>query len=491
MIDENKNMDAFFRDELNNFQIIPPAEIWNNIESELDRRKKIYIISIWTSLAAGIALFIGLGIYLYAPKHTNEIAFHPIAKQHNELLVKSDLKPQSSSLKQTSTQLKLVNNNDSIQNIQHAIYSNHAAQLKQLVCLESTQKSNQIVASGMQTVLPENKISQPTKTTDISSKYTLKTQNIIPGLIIAENKNISENRDKEDTVPGKKSLNKQVLVYDASNPFNEYVAPEVPKVKRWSIEGQVAPLYSYRNFTGNSDIEEAKNYFNSTESGILSYAGVVKVSYQVSARLSVQAGVSYEVMGYSNSDVSVSELNTSDVSQGLGASSNSAKKIYTVNTSAGKVTPKAPISNGISTIQMRQYALATPLATAEPDPSNKDNSIDIQQFQFVEIPVMARYKIIDNKISLHILGGLSSNILVSSNNYQKNGNEVSKYGSLNDLNSFNYSSTVGFGIGYKLDKNMKLILEPSYKYFINSISNNGYGIHPYSIGVYTGLNFTF
>ena len=47
----------------------------------------------------------------------------------------------------------------------------------------------------------------------------------------------------------------------------------------------------------------------------------------------------------------------------------------------------------------------------------------LQHFEYLEIPMLLRYRVVDRRVGLNLLGGLSTNFLVGSNVYfQENGN---------------------------------------------------------------------
>jgi hypothetical protein len=136
-------------------------------------------------------------------------------------------------------------------------------------------------------------------------------------------------------------------------------------------------------------------------------------------------------------------------------------------------------------------AAATTFGTAEVSgiPATQDSKIT-QQFKFVEIPLLARYKIIDQRIGFNIVGGFAANFLIN-NDAILDGSAATK-GSTQNINKIDYSGTIGIGVNYKLFENIGLSFEPTYKYYINSItSNSAIKVHPYSFGVFTGLTYRF
>ena len=73
---------------------------------------------------------------------------------------------------------------------------------------------------------------------------------------------------------------------------------------------------------------------------------------------------------------------------------------------------------------------------------------------------------------------------------EANGNTV-EMGEANNLNDLNFSTNIGFGLNYKFSPMLQLNLEPMFKYQLNTFTQTAGNFQPFSIGVYTGLNFKF
>ena len=120
-----------------------------------------------------------------------------------------------------------------------------------------------------------------------------------------------------------------------------------------------------------------------------------------------------------------------------------------------------------------------------------NNSL-FQNFSYIEMPVILRYKLIDKSVDFNLIGGLSYNLLV--NNSVHTVIDGSKYtiGKTAGLNPFMVSSSMGMGIEYSLSEKFSLNLEPTFRYYLNPFGEiPGLRIHPYSFGVFSGLSYKF
>ena len=116
----------------------------------------------------------------------------------------------------------------------------------------------------------------------------------------------------------------------------------------------------------------------------------------------------------------------------------------------------------------------------------------IQDFEYVEIPLYLRYTLIDSKIDVVMLGGLSSNFLIGNQVFVNGSSGKSLVGKTKDMELINYSGTLGLGFKYELSKRISLNVEPRIKYYISSLSGSSSVTYkPYTIGVFTGLSYEF
>jgi hypothetical protein len=63
---QDKDIDALFRNQLEGLEMMPSANVWNNINAHLDAGKKRKMVPLW-SIAASITLFIAAGLF-FIPK---------------------------------------------------------------------------------------------------------------------------------------------------------------------------------------------------------------------------------------------------------------------------------------------------------------------------------------------------------------------------------------------------------------------------------------
>ena len=65
-------------------------------------------------------------------------------------------------------------------------------------------------------------------------------------------------------------------------------------------------------------------------------------------------------------------------------------------------------------------------------------------------------------------------------------------GETEEINSFGYSGSFSIGLEYPVANNIDISLEPFFKYYLSPINTNPEtSVYPYSIGVLTGISYSF
>ncbi len=483
---ERNYIDEYFKEGLGNLNLMPPADVWKNIEKELDRKRRIGIIALWSGLAAGLAMFVGVGgYYFFNNKQSNQIVAHvgKINETHNSKVNEHVLASSSKLASMHKAPLTAVF-------VEKQIISSETK--PSLGRIDSTNETNLIATS-------ENSVFTTDKTNHFilagggdansDSMNNLKGKDNV-SLLTPKSFVFTESPRIRLVIPQIVSNNNSTILLS----YSDFIAPELPKFNHWSIEGQVAPQYSYRNIPSVASNTLSKKQFNSQEEGLVAYAGGIKVSYETTSRLSFQIGVVYSVIGQTLKDVyAIAQpyaVNTSILEGG-------PSKVG--NNSLGTIPKQGPSSESIIYVKsaLADVVNNNLLLINSADKTNVINASTsdvriVQQQKYIEIPLLARYILFDKKIGIHVVGGISTNVLVDNSVLVKSGSSTNNIGETGNLRFLNYNSNLGLGFNYKLWKKTTLTLEPTFKYYLNSISDKGdINYHPYSFGIFTGVRYKF
>lgn len=238
-----------------------------------------------------------------------------------------------------------------------------------------------------------------------------------------------------------------------------------PKVNRWQITSNVAPIYFSSASNGSPIAEEfsdnSKNYEKNMSYG-------VGVNYALTNKWSVRGGVNKLTLGYNTNDI-VYYAGLSDIT-----SRNSNNQSYQ--------------SKG-SKIIVEDYTAVNTLSF-DNIPGKTPGHLN-QTMGYIEVPVELSYKLLDKKFGIELIGGMSTMFLNENNlSVVSNGFSVDA-GKAENLNDISFTSNIGLGFKYKFWKSFQANVEPKFKYQLNTFSENEGGFKPYFIGIYSGLSFSF
>ena len=233
----------------------------------------------------------------------------------------------------------------------------------------------------------------------------------------------------------------------------------------------VAPVY-FDAIGQGSPIHS--NFATNTKSGNLNLSYGLSVTYQINERLTVRSGVHKVDYGYDTNEIVFSSTLPSSGSEAL-------KNIDYAQTSRGlivesKTTARSAAENAVFDILAQ---------------SPEFDGRMVQQMGYVEVPVELSYALVNKKFGVNVIGGFSSLFLVDNAVSLESQGFVTEMGEANNVNDINFSANAGIGLDYQFSPKIRFSLEPVFKYQLNTFSDTAGDFRPYTIGVYSGVNFRF
>jgi hypothetical protein len=453
---DNVNIDDAFNEQLGNYEQSPPDEIWDSIEDTLKSNKKRSLVK-YLQIAAFLALFLAVGALVVLQNYS----FH---QENLSNIVMKEKKPETvDKQKLNASEEESLTSNDLT--IAGSSENNNEKKDK-----------NRIIGNRKK----EEDFSARKEEPDI---HLTKLEPLFTGI--------------DNKVPAKKQKDiRSNYQPDNKSPFNvedeNYSLLMAEKqVSPLELGGSFSPTVTYRTTTAKRNTASSIN-----ESSLITYSGGVNLAYKISDRLKLKSGVHYSQFGQSmdninidasalsnakdnavvfiNGSIGTSELMVSEIHM-------EGKELYTT----GGMNNNEPVAPG------------APGGPAAPKPDeirygkfNLNNKL-MQKMEFVKIPMLLEYKLIDKSFSLSMVSGLNTNILVSQGLYMENSPSADKVGYIRNLDQVAYSGTFGLGMDYQIDNNIQLTMQPLFDYFLNSFSSTTEKTFPYSFGLYTGLSVSF
>lgn len=473
-----ENIDLIFRDELNGYSPEVPEGVWERIAENITPRKKRTIIPLYWKIAASVAFILttgSLAFYIISSKSAvDTIAEINITNKVNQVE------------KQTQSQPQTVSENAA-----------------------SNIKTNEVKLNGsVKSTFPDNHSEQQIIAEVILNKNAGNTLNNNPvqgedaleeSIVLIDNQNYNAeihgiDLQDIDTVTTPEIIQPEKEINTPELAANNLIFDEYQKEKgntKWLIGGQAGPQYTYRNLTSEYQTDMIDG-INSTELGVVAYAGGINIEVQPKRRFSIQSGVYYSKIGTEQIAIqSTNVLNNNQFTHN--------PEDYGVNNSSASVAYRFPNSS----VTFEQKSNISPTSTIkQPTPvnntiSNLDKDSPASEFlftryqEYLEIPIVAKFIIVDRKFGVNLLGGVSSNFLVNNYNVSDNSDLEKNYVTQN-VNTVNLSSTLGIGLNYDISSRINMSIEPQFKYFLSKqINTDKYDIHPYTIGIFTGVKYLF
>lgn len=473
-MNKDNNIDELFRDKLLNYEQEPPAYLLENILSGVAdaRRKRKLVFWRVAGVAAALALAFVAGWQLNNRNDQEMIQTVNVGQPST---------PEKSS--ETKNQSERVMPAGEITPVTSSLASKEAISTtrnNQFKSIDRSSKSGAIALASESIQVATNGESLLLK--PMKSLYRLIESESEISISLQEKKG----RDNSSELI-QKSIDQQIMEQNKQLILAENKSMEKA---RWLVGAQVSPEYNVSRSSHSQAY--ASNMLNSSSSNPVDLGGGLSVEYKVGKRWSVQSGVYYSGMGQKSGNSSYSPGRDY-----LFASADRGSAYFNTNVSIDASTNKMMMNSTAGVIEFSGVPAGIVLGANLEDKSLASAVVVsdarfVQNFEYIEIPLYLRYTILDSRFAVEMLGGFSSNVLVGNNTYMESSNGKSRIGSTKDMESLNYSGTLGLGFKYGLSKRIFLNMEPRIKYYLNSLnSNSSVTYKPYTIGVFTGLSYEF
>lgn len=234
----------------------------------------------------------------------------------------------------------------------------------------------------------------------------------------------------------------------------------------WHIKPTVAPIFMFAKNGSPIDskfADNAKTYNNTFSVGI----GVEK---RLSDRFYFRTSVNNLELSYNTNDIAYhSTLNFG-----------------------------APGGRGLGNVSVSQSALFTTIEDSNNPAFNNSEVLQDkkegylnQKISYVEIPMEVSYKIVNKRLGIQIMTGLSTLFLNKNQVSLISDNLSSELGEANNLNVVHFSTNIGLGFKYKIFNALEASVEPTLKYQLFTFHTNAGGFKPYIVGLYSGVSYRF
>jgi hypothetical protein len=436
MFEREPNIDIVFRNGLKNLEVLPPADVWDNIPPMPVRTSRLRIIS---GIAAGVAALVSLTLLAtwYVRSTSTPVLFSEVTVP-GEGLQGSQLDIMEATPVSRTEDARVVR------------FVTPAANVVPVVNVAPDLRADEPAGLIASADIPEQRTEPGEQVTLFPDEITV----INAGRFAGAEEGIMATMSEARTIPAE---------------------------KRFLVGASMSPAVGFSRSGNNQRLAE----LISSERSRPSYSTGVTVGYRISDRLTIQSGIGMASVGQTISDVNVY----------AGLSDFYAVKssyLYSVETSSGTILA----GNTDLYLTDSRDRVGTLVQGNLADPSKYELTqvgSEIQQvFRYLEMPVVLRYKVIDRKLGLNLSGGVAYGLLVDNAAYTGEGSDLIRVGHTEGINMHSISSQLGLGMEYDLSRKITFNLEPVFRYYMTPLSGiTGSPYKPYSLGFWSGFSFKF
>lgn len=470
---QKKNIDQLFNERLANHKQAPGSHVWDNIQARLEKDKKDRVIAIWYRVA-GVAASLVLIFYLAGS--LSDTQSNSIVEQQ------PDVKSDSNTVPKINETLEIR-----LPEYKSGITSTNKDAQKKAITPQVKEKDNNT---------PKKQIIGLTNQQNEVAKGTIKKDLVVPtknvALAVVKPKNrpvIKENKEtvtspvvaspsSASAISETEKINsasaEKTSIFDAIKEqkqleSTEAVANKSTQENLWEITPNIAPVY-FNTLSQGSSIDAS--FADNTQKGDVNISYGIGVRYALSDRLKIRSGINNVALSYSTSDI---ELGDGPISAALRNIDYNREGIVVIAQDLGTFA---------SQNQDGTFGEITPKST------NGEAFIN-QNISYYEVPLELSYTLFDSAFGLDVIGGVSTLVLGENQVSVTAGNYSEVLGAANNLSSISFASNIGLGLHYKMSSNLRLNVEPMFKYQLNPYTDSSVSFKPYYLGVYTGLSFKF
>lgn len=456
MIHGDDRWDELLRKKLEPYSASPPERVWQGIQAKLAPEKKsgrvVYLR--WALAAAAVVLALITGVLLI----DNSVETQPgMADQYKT----TPVTPETAN---TGREAQMA---ESVHEQPEAVQNQVAGQAVSSKVIENTSRIAPVET-------PRSRVDMPVMRT-IRSLLSSASADNNPGRELMRIVQAHRLSESDRMIIASNADRREIHVSDQD--------------QGWKVGLHLSPGYS--SHTASYDDTYARNMTYSGDKAGTNLGGGFSVQYKTNSRWRVESGMYYSKTGSSSG-------NTFQVNAGradYAAAPSGAEKYFNtgvtmergqlaMNSMAGVIKFSHTPSN-TEMIAMPETLFGMTTAMLTPGEFS-------QEFDFVEIPLYARYLVVDSQIDVELIGGMSTNFTVGNHVYMDSNTGRERVGSTQDISTVNFSGTAGVGIIYALGKNLSVSVEPRINYSMNSLNHSGdVNFRPWRAGIFTGLSYEF
>ena len=504
-----KQWDKQFKDRLGDYSQSPERDLWPDIEHRLppNKKERPLILPLWWKTGAVVSAAASLALMLWLlPSDQAGDSNLQLADKSSSIV---DLGTQSGSTQEIDPVFDQPIAQQTPQATEEAVtrtnneMPHHSAQssASEVISVKTNQDQGNGVPKPSKTLVEKdatrvaaaskessndftpltpsnetNAIAQQSATADATTRETPRT--IDGNALIDKGSEADIAASPEPTQITEKTQNHQATTDDvvtslvAAEDLTEELIQDEGAQKSWTVLPVAGPVY-HNSLSQGSVFDPS--FSDNTRQGDLTFSYGLRLNLKLDKRLQLRTGINSVAMGYTTKGI---EIATGPAAYGLSAVTyeNNRNVISVFDKGTLPSNPNADPTNPYNQLSLKS--------------SGGDLSLRAN-INYLEFPLELSYALIDQKVQLSLISGVSG-LLLSNNEVSVNdGDNRYVLGSLNNLNDFSFSTNIGVGLNYALFEGFNLQLEPTFKYQLGTYNDASVDFSPYQLVLLSGLQFQF
>lgn len=460
---EQNIIDDLFRSKLENFEQEPNPEVWQKVRQSLDSSRKRRI-PVWIRLSGAAAILL-IAIL---------IGWQELSRQNT-----TNLPQEISQQIQSETQENDINESEEPVQNEPGVNNLHA-QDQQVAIAESTKQ--EVPYNNISTVQ-----SQPVER-EVENLTTLNPVTL---------RRIDNNKYSENSLTISFLLAQWEAAYSLTEADRAIIQENINRMEGnevastvenpWSIGVGVTPNYSLYQTSQGEMYASNMSYPGSTND--VNIDGGITVEYKLNDKWSISSGIYFDKKDQSSKNYTTyNTFNANTIVGNSGAGITNDAVFSGSHLAMNSIAGVIEIDNLPQSVE---YVVPAETLLSTSSVSLSRSSFD-QQFEYIEIPFILNYKLLNTTFDISLMGGINAGLLIGNKAYLENSLGKYEIGKTLGMKKVNYSTSVGVGFGYRINNQFSISLEPRVKYYLGSLNKNpSLTYRPYTFGLYSGINYNF
>ena len=475
-MEERSKFDNDIRSRFEGFSPEPPAEVWLSVKGAIVMQPRKSLVPVFYRVAAAIAFLAIGGLSVFFLTNDNQTAM-PLA----------DLDNNTGTIETTTP----VPTDEGVVETEHPTPSARWQ-------TPATASSDYTLAASHVAEHDPASDAYPMPPARAEAVYPLsRASHMMAAAIPHQNPKLQQGRK---AVPGIT----RGSAFDMDHSLNQYAFASTSAAPATGITLGIhlSPTFHDRHIAEYGSLVTTASSIGAHERPVMSYGFGISAMIQVHPRLALQTGAGYSSMTQMINDINAyahfDNRPFYNAGQDLGYS-----HPQNIVTSYGMIEMKTPalyftdeFSDRVLISNDSKYELDLP---EDPKLLDLRSQQLTQAFSFVEIPLIARYRLFENRfLGLYLKAGVAGNILVRNDVIlsQAHLDQPDVIGQTAGVRSFNYSGIGGFALTVPVTNRLRFFVEPTAQMFLQPIlTDEMQGVagktYPYCFNVASGISFRF